>query len=283
MRRELHNLLALKHPNIVAFYGAEATPGNTHLALLTEAVLGPGDVPWCLSTCLSAQQGGIMPEALARQTFVQLAAGLSYAHNLGVVHRDLTLDNVMVAQAADGRFIVKLVDFGSSKNVFSSLPSSGRRTDAAFAAPEVLISEHNASRGLPFERVNPLPADCWALGVLLLCSLMGVAQLRSAVQAANIVDIVALALAGNLVPFLRRTVLGLHGVSPDAQDALLSLLNENPASRLTAAQLQAHVWLAPEAYVPPLMALPCITQTREHLVELVNAVSLAGGGEPLMV
>lgn len=282
MRRELQNLLLLKHPNIVAFYGAEATPDCTHLALLTEAVLGPGEMPWRLTDCMASQPNGRLAEPLARQVVAQLGSALAYAHEHGIVHRDLTLDNVLVAQSPDGAFVVKLLDFGSSKNVFASMPASGRRTDAAFTPPEQLISEYNASRGLPLGHAPPLPGDMWALGILLLCALMGVAQLRAAVQAERVTDFLALAVAKGLVPFVRRLVLGLSGVSSDAQLCLLLLLDENPDSRLTAQQLQAHAWLAPVAYVPPMMSLPCVQQTRDQLVDLVNAVAVAGGGEPIM-
>ena len=282
MRRELQNLQQLHHPNILAFFSAEATPGCTHLALLTEAVLGPGGVPWRISDCLKAQPGGRLEEPLARQIFAQLVSGLAYAHSQGVVHRDLTLDNVLVAQSLTGRFTVKLIDFGSSKNVFASLPASARRTEAAFAAPELLISEYNAARCLPFARAPPMPVDMWALGMLLLCALLGPAQLQAAAVAAAVTDVATLALSKGLVPFLRRVVLGLPSVSLDGQDVLLSLFTEDPESRLTAQATTAHAWLAAEAYVPPPMALPCAAQTREQLVDLVNAVAVAGGGQPIM-
>ena len=63
-----------------------------------------------------------MPEDEARRFFQQLLIGLDYCHRMGVVNRDIKLENTLL----DGskRPLVKICDFGYSKNEKDSLPKS---------------------------------------------------------------------------------------------------------------------------------------------------------------
>ena len=60
-----------------------------------------------------ARQGIDLPRALA--VLVQICDGLSAAHAVSVVHRDLKPDNVIVVPTSDGAELVKLLDFGVAK------------------------------------------------------------------------------------------------------------------------------------------------------------------------
>src|SRR5206468_270624 len=80
-----------------------------------------------------------------------VAAGLAAVHEAGIVHRDVTPQNVL--RMADGRPVVS--DFGLATDAFESTTSIHGGT-IAYMAPEV-------TRG---ERAS-FASDVWSLGVLL--------------------------------------------------------------------------------------------------------------------
>ena len=55
---------------------------------------------------------GQMPIARAVDVLEQMTAALSRAHDLGVVHRDLKSDNIMLTVRGGRRDFVKILDFG---------------------------------------------------------------------------------------------------------------------------------------------------------------------------
>jgi serine/threonine protein kinase len=60
-----------------------------------------------------ARSGVDLPRALA--VLVQICDGLGAAHQVGVVHRDLKPDNIIVVPTSDGAELAKLLDFGVAK------------------------------------------------------------------------------------------------------------------------------------------------------------------------
>src|SRR5262249_11975457 len=81
----------------------------------------------------------------ASDIILQTAEGLSAAHALGILHRDLKPDNIMVAHGRGGSDVGKIVDFGiargmtsDAQNVTSTGPIVGT---PQYMAPEQLVGE----------------------------------------------------------------------------------------------------------------------------------------------
>ena len=100
-RREAHVLASLNHPNIVTIYDIGQEGPTVYIAM--ELVEGKA-----LDEVLLA---GTMPTHDVLDIATQIAAGLTAAHDCGVVHRDLKPKNVMIRK--DG--LAKVLDFGLSK------------------------------------------------------------------------------------------------------------------------------------------------------------------------
>lgn len=143
----------LRHPNLVAVYEAGNVGGKLYVA--TEFVAGQN---------LAELSREDLADLRTTVTWVRdVALGLQYAHETGVIHRDVKPQNVLVDQA--GR--AQLADFGLARLVNSDGPSSDGTASVgtpAYAAPEQLTGDTNASG----------PAcDQYGLGVLLSEMLIG--------------------------------------------------------------------------------------------------------------
>jgi serine/threonine protein kinase len=97
---------------------------------------------------------------------LQALEGLAEAHALGIVHRDLKPANLFLARRRDGTAIIKLLDFGVSKQdtqipLFKTLPpltlTSTILGSPVYMAPEQLRDS---------KRVDTR-ADIWACGIVL--------------------------------------------------------------------------------------------------------------------
>ena len=99
--REIQLQASLNHPNIAAVHDAFWMEDD--LVMIMELVEGV--------TLQSVLKAGRLPLASAFNYAKQVLVALQYAHEHGVVHRDVTPSNIMIA--LDGA--VKLTDFGLAK------------------------------------------------------------------------------------------------------------------------------------------------------------------------
>src|ERR1700760_2678927 len=112
------------------------------------------------------------PMALARGVDVleQMCAALARAHDLGVVHRDLKSDNILLSTRGGRKDFVKILDFGLAHLAMDPrLAPKG----AVFGTPEYMSPEQ--ARG---EQAGP-QSDLYALGILFFEMLTGQLPFRS--------------------------------------------------------------------------------------------------------
>jgi serine/threonine protein kinase len=92
----------------------------------------------------------------------QLASGLRYLHNLGIAHRDIKLENIMIASNNENDTDLKIIDFGLSTVVYSGETMKATLGTLIYCAPEVL-------KGTNYN----LKSDIWSLGVVFYILLFG--------------------------------------------------------------------------------------------------------------
>ena len=98
-------------------------------------------------------------EKVIKETMQHLVLGLKYMHSIGIAHRDIKFENIIV-DAQSG--IPKYIDFGLSKVFVVGETSFDRYGSVAFSSPEVLLGKsHN------------LKTDIWSLGIVLHALLTG--------------------------------------------------------------------------------------------------------------
>jgi serine/threonine protein kinase len=149
--REIRIHTRLSHPNIVVFHDAFEIAGE--LVMTTEFVEGRTLADLC--------RNGPLPPGDGIVTIMGVLEGLEEAHALGIVHRGITADHVLVA--ADGG--VKLGGFGLAKPASdSNLTQVGIVVgDPRYISPEQVIGQVTLDGR----------SDIYSVGVLLYQTLSG--------------------------------------------------------------------------------------------------------------
>ena len=107
LEREARSISELSHPNLVSIYDTGVLETGQPYNVL-EFIEGQ-----TLSSLIDWE--GALPAARALPIFIQVCDVLQYAHEQGVINRDLSPMNIMLIEAAGTNDFVKLVDFGVIK------------------------------------------------------------------------------------------------------------------------------------------------------------------------
>ena len=144
-RREVSLMRKLVHPRIVRVYDYREDLSQL-IALISMELVRGGSVKQLLAAARAKNVA--IPIALALEILGQTLEALAEAHGRGVIHRDVTPGNVLLAGGTPNELLadsardpqVKLVDFGIAGLVERSELSQKSRVlgTAAYVAPEVL-------------------------------------------------------------------------------------------------------------------------------------------------
>ena len=209
VEHEIRILKRLKNKHIVRLYEVIETPRSIHIIM--EYVDG-GTVQQMVK-----KQKRISEED-AQQIMYQLVDAVAHCHGHHVCHRDLKLENFMLARS--GRSL-KLIDFGLSvvwkqgQGLFKSYGTP------CYMAPEI-IKGHNY--------MGP-DVDVWSLGVALATMLTGALPF----QGAGDTELKKKILRGQF-PCPEH-------VSDEARDLLQRMLALNPTDRIQIEAIKLHPWL----------------------------------------
>ena len=248
--REIKIHTRLSHPNIVAFHDALEVDGQ--LVMTAEFVEG--------TTLAELCRRGPLSSAEAIRVIGDMLSGLEEAHALGIVHRSITAEHVMVAQ--DGQ--VKLGGFGLAKPASDmNLTQAG----AVLGDPRYISPEQVMGIGVLDGR-----ADLYSVGVLLFQTLTG----RVPFDDPNDFDIMVAQVGRQPV---RPSALN-PGIAPELDQIVLTALAKKPEERFASAREFRDALAAlmrpvrvPAQEAAPVEAIPEAAAPR-FLVEA------AGGGVP---
>jgi serine/threonine-protein kinase len=165
--REVTRMSTLSHPHLMTIHDSgEADDGTLYLVM---PFISGGDLRALL------KRDGRMPPARAAKIITQLGAALDAAHRVGVVHRDVKPENVLLAAVEpDDNDHAVLTDFGISREDMASntLTATGELLlTPAYASPEQVLGQTVDAR-----------ADQYALACILYELLTGEPPYRNDVQ-----------------------------------------------------------------------------------------------------
>ncbi|CAM8998178.1 unnamed protein product [Rhodiola kirilowii] len=209
IKREISILRRVRHPNIVQLFEVMATKAKIYFVM--EYVRG-GEL-------FNKVAKGRLKEEVARKYFQQLVSAVEFCHARGVYHRDLKPENLLLDENGD----LKVSDFGLSA-VSDQIRQDGLFHTfcgtPAYVAPEVL-----ARKGYAGDKV-----DIWSCGVILFVLMAG------------------------YLPFHDQNVMNMYKkiyrgefrcprwFSPELTKMLHRLLDTNPATRITIAEIKEFRW-----------------------------------------
>lgn len=156
-RNEARQVAALNHPNVVPVYHYDEEQGLLFLVMpvLKESLRD------------RMEREGPLPPSEAGRVVVQIAAALDAAHALGLVHRDVKPENILIN--SEGKAL--LTDFGIARELSFLRESGTARTLAATGLP-VGTPEYMAPEQLRAAGVDQR-ADIYGLGAVLYELLTG--------------------------------------------------------------------------------------------------------------
>lgn len=157
MRIEAQTLGRLRHPNVVNILGASVTVEGRPFIVL-EYLRG--------KTLREAMNAGPLPMEDALRFAEELVSAIAKAHSMGIVHRDIKPQNMILAERRDVRSL-KVLDFGVAR-VLPTAPEGApsplvvpTREGAVIGTPQWMSPEMR--RGQPADE----QADLFAAGLIL--------------------------------------------------------------------------------------------------------------------
>ncbi len=251
LQQESKVVAYLYHPNIVEVrdYGDE--PDGTHY-LVMELLEGSD-----LRTLLAADVR--LPWPRARPIALSVGAALQYAHQMGVVHRDINPNNIFVSQTTkpDGSLqeTVKVLDFGLAKfvdAVATNSESAQLTKGMVIGTPAYVPPEAGGAYG----GVSGPSRDQWSLAVVLYRMLSG----RLPFERSNVFQLYQ-SICHEDPPPLRELVPGLP---PHVYAAVHRALSKEPQARFATIKdfLRALEGLPP---LGPSVALSGVSPLKSEL------------------
>jgi serine/threonine protein kinase/Tfp pilus assembly protein PilF len=220
--REARLASAIEHPNVCAIYEVGESGNEGYIVM--QYVPGQS-----LDSLIARGPASLQ---LVLSVGIQIADGLQAAHTLGIFHRDLKPQNVMLTDGG----LVKILDFGLARR----LPPEDAKFDPAkpALAKDASVAATYTARGGTIRYMAPeqfvtgqssVQSDVWALGVILYELTSGRHpfarpdaedfQVIRGIQFSNPEDL------SHIVP----------EISPELKSVIASCLEKNPGTRYASA------------------------------------------------
>jgi len=149
----------LRHPNAIAVEDYDTTEdGRPYIVM--EFVNGPN-----LRSVIDKE--GALSVSRALSISLQVARALAAAHKLGITHRDIKPDNILITQDEQGNEAAKVLDFGIAKvkeGAFTMAAYTATRKGVVVGTPQYMSPEQ--ARGKVGTEIDSR-ADIYSLGVVI--------------------------------------------------------------------------------------------------------------------
>jgi hypothetical protein len=217
VRSEIDIMKLCKHPNIVTLL--DHFENSDYIFLVMEYLSGGHFGAYIHNKRYK------FDEEVAVKLMYQLANGIKYLHDYGVLHRDLKPENIMLSHSGDNPTL-KIMDFGLSKILGPLEKLVDGYGTLAYVAPEVLIRQ-------PYNK----QIDIWSIGVILYHMLSGLLPFD---DENDNEEIIAKKTVFTDLEFPDKY---FKNRSQDVKDLICKCLIKDPNNRYTVENFLNHGWI----------------------------------------
>ncbi|ORC91020.1 protein kinase [Trypanosoma theileri] len=212
LEREIRVMRKLNNEHIISYYSARRDEASSTLLIYMEYISG-GTVAQKL------KKKGPFSEDETRHYTRQLLQGLDYLHQRHIVHRDLKGDNLFLTE----NDVLKVGDFGTSKELKTTLITDSVAGTPNFMAPEVIACSGHSCM-----------ADIWSVGCCVLEMLTGHPPFWNLDNHMAVMFAIMKGKLEEQVP---------SHISEEAKDFIRHCTCSDPTHRPAARELLEHPWL----------------------------------------
>lgn len=170
--QEARTSTMIKHKNLAMLYDfAQLEDGSYYM--VWEFIDGTNIQKWI-------GEHGAMPPRLTVEIAIQALTGLDHLHEMGLIHRDVSPENIMLSQDQRGKLLVKVIDFGIAKQLAEGEGGQGLTQTGMFLGKLKYASPEQAGFLKEGEHLDPR-SDLYSFGIVLYEMLAG----RAPFQATN--------------------------------------------------------------------------------------------------
>jgi serine/threonine-protein kinase len=166
--QEARTATQIKHPNVAILYDYSRLQDG-RFYMVWEYIEGEDVGNWL-------RRAGPFPLPLAVELAIQALRGLEAIHAAGVIHRDISPDNLMVRKDAKGRHQLKIIDLGLAKDL--STPANLEITQAGVFMGKLRYCAPEQAGQLPEGKLDHR-ADLYSFAAVLYEMVSGMAPFDS--------------------------------------------------------------------------------------------------------
>jgi serine/threonine protein kinase len=168
--QEARTSTQIKHKNLAMLYDfAQLEDGSYYM--VWEFIDGTNIQKWI-------SVNGPVPPRLSIEMSIQALHGLDHLHSMGLIHRDISPENIMLSQDHHGKLAVKVIDFGIAKQLAEGEGGHGLTQTGMFLGKLKYASPEQAGFLKDGEHLDPR-SDLYSFGIVLYEMLAGKAPFQA--------------------------------------------------------------------------------------------------------